>query len=614
MYKRRKHIWCIQQAVISEYFFGKKVFTYDNLYNLYMLIVVLTTIIILESCEKHTEAWKQMDIAENLLDTRPDSSLTILNKVDLDQVESKEEYARYALLKSMALDKNYIDTTTLDILRPAVEYYSHHGSADDKLRTLYYQGRIYQNRSDFDGAMQSFLKAGDLKDNIKDTITYANLLVAQGILNYRSYQMDDYVSNNLNAAKLYRKIGNVRYEQSSLIKALDGSLAKGDKRLSDSLMSVVDSLEVIVPDSKEELSLVKMNYEISFGSNSSIEAMLDSITDYTTIGNEAKLNMSIGYLRLNETEKAKEIFDFIDSCGFVGQSIKYQLTKACVLEANGKYIEALAAYKSYFAAIENENSKIYSQKTLVAQERHELTLANLYEKQSKDKLIWLSLCIFLSLTILIGFISYCLRLGKVKRELAEKEQSHLKLENENLQKQNSVLELEKHNARLECEKKSLEAENMRLKISQLEDESENLKELLKKAELSRPIIEAIQERIGMLNGLLAAQITENDSYSKPYDVWINKVTEDKDNFMNTTRLAFKASHTKFIQYLEEHGLNEMEINYVCLYAIGLRGKEVGEYIQIKRHYHISSDVRKKLGLHEQETNLGIYIRNLMKKL
>ena len=84
--------------------------------------------------------------------------------------------------------------------------------------------------------------------------------------------------------------------------------------------------------------------------------------------------------------------------------------------------------------------------------------------------------------------------------------------------------------------------------------------------------------------------------------------------MDSTRLAFKASHPKFIQYLEEHNLTDSEINYACLYAIGLRGKEIGEYIQLKRHYHISSDIRKKLGMNEQETNLGIYIRQLMKKL
>lgn len=67
-----------------------------------------------------------------------------------------------------------------------------------------------------------------------------------------------------------------------------------------------------------------------------------------------------------------------------------------------------------------------------------------------------------------------------------------------------------------------------------------------------------------------------------------------------------------MEYLEQHGLSTDEINYLCLYAIGLRGKEVGEYIQIKRHYIISHEIRKKLGIDEHETNIGLYIRRQMK--
>lgn len=84
--------------------------------------------------------------------------------------------------------------------------------------------------------------------------------------------------------------------------------------------------------------------------------------------------------------------------------------------------------------------------------------------------------------------------------------------------------------------------------------------------------------------------------------------------MDSTRLAFAASHPKFMEYLEQHGLSMYEINYLCLYAIGLRGKEVGNYIQIKRHYIISHEIRKKLGIDEHETNIGLYIRKLMRNL
>ena len=71
------------------------------------------------------------------------------------------------------------------------------------------------------------------------------------------------------------------------------------------------------------------------------------------------------------------------------------------------------------------------------------------------------------------------------------------------------------------------------------------------------------------------------------------------------------SHPQFIQYLETCGLTVYEIYICCLYAIGLRGKEVGEYTGLKRHYTISSDIRKKLGLSEHHTNLNKYIQSLL---
>ena len=118
----------------------------------------------------------------------------------------------------------------------------------------------------------------------------------------------------------------------------------------------------------------------------------------------------------------------------------------------------------------------------------------------------------------------------------------------------------------------------------------------------------------MLNSLLAKEIANNENYAKPYNRWIESIHNDKKEFMNSTRLAFTASHPRFIEYLGQHGLSIDEINYLCLYAIGLRGKEVGEYIQLRRHYNISSEIRKKLGIDEHETNIGIYIRKKMNEL
>ena len=55
----------------------------------------------------------------------------------------------------------------------------------------------------------------------------------------------------------------------------------------------------------------------------------------------------------------------------------------------------------------------------------------------------------------------------------------------------------------------------------------------------------------------------------------------------------------------------MEIGYCCLYALGLKGKEIGEHIQMKSHFNNSSDIRKKLGLPEHGITLGTHIRQLL---
>lgn len=593
-------------------------------------------------CGHKSEAWDTMDTAEVLMDSMPDSALTVLSSIEKTSLGDDKEKARYALLMSMALDKNYIDTTSFDVLQPAIDYYLEKGTPEERLRTLYYQGCIFLNKSDFDMAMQCYLKAEDLKDECKDTITYANMLVAQGNIYAKSCQIEGYVRNNLCASELYNKIGEQRRELSSLIRALDGCISLGNIERSDSLMSRTDSLVQIHPELNEASIRVKMTYGIRFNSDSVINNILGSISDLTQYDDETKLDITLGYLNLNEPLKAKMIFESIAPDNPKTNSFRYISIKPEVLEAAGEYEKALDAYKKFHSTVESENSKIYSQKTTVAQELHEIKINHLYSIQRKNMQIWLGLCVLLILIIVICIIYYQLRLGKIKRIISEQEQSRLQLENENLQKQNSVLELERHNAQLECEKqnlatenmklkisqlesdkhnaeleiekKNLAAENMRLKISQLESEGEHLKELLTEAKLSKPVLDAIKERSDILNGLLAAKISDNDTYSKPYDIWINQITEDRKSFMNSTRLAFRASHPAFMKYLEDHGLTESELNYVCLYAIGLRGKEIGEYIQIKRHYHTSTDIRKKLGLKEDDTNLGFHIRNLMKKL
>lgn len=590
------------------------------------IILLLMTIVVFAACDRNTPILEQMDMAENLMNTKPDSALTLLKNIPVTNIKGEEIAARYALLKSMALDKNYIDTTTFDVLQPAIDYYLKKGSPDEKLRTYYYQGRIYQNQGDDDSAMQSFLNAIELRQKVTDSLILAHTFVAQGTLYFKQYKTNEFIRNNLEAAKLYGVIGRDIFEIKSYTNALDGYIILNNKSAADSLLSICLSLVKKHPDSEAYLFSSYLSYTINFGSPKEIKEFLTEYKDIELTNDDA-MNIAQGYSKIGEYNKALNILAEISPATFTMDSLKYASVKIEILEKQGKYKEALHSYKDFSAMLERYQSELISHDLLFSDKKHQLEMENLMKIQDRDRIIWTTLCGIFALTILVGWLYYRAYRSKTKRILTEKENKNLKLEQDNLRKEKEKAELERDKKTLEAEnlekdKKRLEAEqrqyeleaaNLRLEISQLESERDYLKELQKEqSELTKPIQKVIKDRLDILNGLLAKEITQNDSYAESYNNWIETIHNDKKKFMDSTRLAFAASHPKFMEYLEQHGLSTDEINYLCLYAIGLRGKEVGEYIQMKRHYIISHEIRKKLGIDQHETNLGLYIRRLIK--
>lgn len=570
------------------------------------LIILLITIVVSVACDRNTPILEQMDMAENFLSSKPDSALTILESIPVTNIKGKKVAARYALLKSMALDKNYIDTTTFDVLQPAIDYYIKNGSPDEKLRTYYYQGRIYQNQGDDDSAMQSFLNGRDLKQVVTDSLLLAHTLVAQGTLYIKQYKINEFVQNNIEAARLYGAIGKDIFEIKSYTNALDGYVMLNNQSMADSLLSICIPLVQKNPEGEVYLFTSLLSYTIEFCSPDDLKAFLDEYQDLE-LSKDETMNFARGYSKIGEYDKALNILAEISPAAFTMDSLKYVSVKIEILEKQGKYEQAFNLYKDYSAIFERYQSKLLSQDLLFSDKKHQLEIENIRNIQNRDRIIWAVLCGIFALTLFVDWLYYQAYRSKTKRILAEKENANLKLEQDNLRKEKEKVELER-------DKKILETENLKLEIARLESERDNLKELQSElSELARPIQDVIKIRLDMLNGLLAKEISNNESYAEPYNKWIETVRNDKKKFMDSTRLAFSASHPKFMEYLEQHGLSTDEINYLCLYAIGLRGKEVGEYIQIKRHYIISHEIRKKLGIDEHETNIGLYIRRQMKK-
>lgn len=398
------------------------------------IIITLMIVVLLASCNRNTPILEQMNMAENLMNTKPDSALTLLKNIPVTNIKGKEITARYALLKSMALDKNYIDTTTFDVLQPAIDYYLKKGSPDEKLRTYYYQGRIYQNQGDDDSAMQSFLNGRDLKQVVTDSLLLAHTLVAQGTLYLKQYKINEFVQNNIEAARLYGAIGKGIFEIKSYTNALDGYVMLNNQSPADSLLSICIPLVQKNPDGEVYLFTSLLTYTIKFSSTDELKSFLDKYQDLE-LSKDETLNFARGYSKIGEQDKALNFLSRINPGTSDLDSLKYAVIKIEILEKQGKYEQALNLYRNYSAMLERYQSKLLSQDLLFSDKKHQLEIENIRNIQNRDRIIWAVLCGIFALTILVGWLYYQAYRSKTKRILAEKENANLKLEQDNLRKE-----------------------------------------------------------------------------------------------------------------------------------------------------------------------------------
>ncbi len=561
-----------------------------------------------------TKEQETLNRAEMLMESHPDSALTILSTIDKEQLSDNRQKAKYALLMSMALDKNYIDTTSFDVLQPAIDYYLEKGTPDEKLRTYYYQGVIFHNQGDRDNALNSYVKGLDISHECKDSLTVARTLVAQGDLYNSFFDFDSYIRCNLKAAIIFKNSGKKNNELGCLLNVLNGAIIAERKNLGDSILNCIQQFPSLTESQQRILTRHKLSFALKFGTANEIKDLIH-IQESNSRSQNDELNLALAYNTIGNHVKTKQLLDSIKDSNQDYDTIRFLAISVPTLEGLGNYKEALSLYKTFSSKQDSINLLKFEQKAQAVEEKHRLELKAQDDARHKSRIIWGCLGGIAVLSLGIVTLFLLVRSNKAKKELALEKVRTKDAENAILKTEKENLVLENINLQLERDNKALEAENLAHRVETLENESDSLKALISdREELPMEVQREIKVRIEMLNSLLASYITNNDQYEKPYDVWIKELTDNKDEFMNSNRLAFQVSHPRFIQYFEDHGLTTDEINYVCLYAIGLRGKEVGNYMNKRSHVNTSSAIRKKLGIDKHETNIGIYVRKLLKNL
>lgn len=134
---------------------------------------------------------QRLDRIDGMLDDHPAEALASLDSLDRSVLRSPRLRARYALLRSAALDKNYIDLQSDSVIAPAILWYSRHGSAYEQARTLYYQGRIAFNAGDFASAAISYQQSESLFPKFENDYLKRLVLIAHAQTNNNTYFYDE---------------------------------------------------------------------------------------------------------------------------------------------------------------------------------------------------------------------------------------------------------------------------------------------------------------------------------------------------------------------------------------------------------------------------------------
>lgn len=540
-------------------------------------LLFAATLFCLTSCSRHSEHWKTINDMDAIIEERPDSVLNVLQSIDTDELASKEERAKHALLLSMALDKNVIDKTDFEVLQPAIDYYEDNGSATDKLRTYYYQGRIYQNAGNDAAAMTSFVNALDKGAESNDKLTKARTLVAQSTIYYSLMKWDKVYYVSSEAANYYFELGRVNNYVLSLLRRISGCLQSNNY---SEAIELLDKCYQYIEDLPESTVSEIYSYNLLCLSRSDdkegVRRVIDEYIEQVADSNIDYLAIAGAYTDIGAYSDAENIAQKIDVNRLKDdyRVLKYYATLLKIYEHQGDFKSANETYIKFNELNDKIVFSIFESDTQFVEERHNLEMQKAKETEAKNRL-----------TIIVLGCAVALMASLYIINLIRKRLKKSRVENAQLLSEKALYE------------------QMYNEVVAERDALNTIKE---------EAIEIIKKRLGVLNTIIVSYVSAKETDVKRANEELEHLIANREEFIRSTRLTLEDNYPHFLAYLRDKGLEEHEIDFCCLYAIGMKGKEVKAYTNLSRHYKDSSEVRHKLGLTESDTNLSNFLQKLLK--
>lgn len=273
--------------------------------------IIFILLSMLLSCTGNKAYDQQLNKADSIMDIADDSAQIAIKMLDALKPEwskfTKAQRMRYDLLYHKAMNKAYIDFTSDSTMLAVVDYYEHHGSANDKMLAYYILGCVYRDMHEAPMALEYYNKATEQADTTSTNCDYATLcriFSQMGVLfakQYLPYQ-----------------------ELTALKKAVKYAyLAK-------------DTLNAIRYYQNQSNAYANLNMD-----REAISINIEAANMFRKYGYIREADIAFGcnygyYLKLNEIEKAKQAFVIYNKTNFKG-NLNFKDSFAFLLYEKGLY-------------------------------------------------------------------------------------------------------------------------------------------------------------------------------------------------------------------------------------------------------------------------------------
>ena len=170
------------------------------------LLYTFVVVIILAACASNGKEHTKLDVAQSIINERPDSALAILDSLEASSPQfSQRTLRRWQLLRLMAQNKcdTVFHSDSLQLV--LTDYYDHHGSPNEKMWAHYLLGRAYYDMGEAPMAQKAFYDATEKADTSSVDCDYWNLCRIYFQLSDLYYQsmLPKQMLNTLSLAQAY---------------------------------------------------------------------------------------------------------------------------------------------------------------------------------------------------------------------------------------------------------------------------------------------------------------------------------------------------------------------------------------------------------------------------